>query len=241
MEYPTLYVKEKSRQMADAFLGYNHNLRIGDSEFYDMQNMTSDHYPVLAPRGRRGTFLTTNQASGLLAKNVMCYVKGTEFVIGRDRIEMGLSTEEADCPKELISMGAYVIIMPDRKYINTIKTGAEYEYGDIDAVFTTVADVAFQLCTITGDSYGPATISGVAPENPANNQMWIDTSTTPHTLKKYSTSNAMWVSVPTTYIKISSKNIGKAFKQPFPSVVIDKIESELSGEFIEPGTHFQFL
>ena len=40
MEYPTLYVKEKSRQMSDAFHGYNHNLRISDSEFYDMKNMT---------------------------------------------------------------------------------------------------------------------------------------------------------------------------------------------------------
>ena len=36
MEYPTLYVKQKSRQMSDAFLGYNHNLRIGEGEFYDM-------------------------------------------------------------------------------------------------------------------------------------------------------------------------------------------------------------
>lgn len=213
MEYPTLNVKQKSRQMTDAFLGYNHNLRIGDSEFYDMQNMTSDYYPVLAPRGKRGTFAATGKATGLLAKDSLCYVDGTAFVIGSDRIEMGLSTLDADCPKELISMGAYVIIMPDRKYINTIKNGAEYEHGDIDATFTTVADVEFQLCTVTGDSYGETTyVSGVAPENPPNNLLWIDTSSTPHTLKKYSKSNAMWVAIATTYIKVSSKNIGKAFK-----------------------------
>lgn len=213
MEYPTLNVKQKSRQMADAFLGYNHNLRIGDSEFYDMRNMTSDHYPVLAPRGRRGIFADSGMASGLIAKDSLCYVDGTAFVIGSDRIEMGLSTEAADCPKELISMGAYVIIMPDRKYISTIKNGTEYEHGNIDAEYTTVADVTFHLCSITGDSYEDATISAVAPENPANNQLWIDTSSTPHTLKKYSAANAMWVSVPTTYIKVSSQGIGKEFKQ----------------------------
>ena len=213
MEYPTLNVKQKSRQMADAFLGYNHNLRISDNEFYDMQNMTSDHYPVLAPRGKRGTRVDTGSVHGLIAKDDLCYVDGTEFVIGNDRIDMELSTEEADCPKELISMGAYVIILPDKKWINTIKNGTQYDHGNIEAEYTTVADVSFQLCSITGESYGDATISAVAPEEPKNNQLWIDTSSTPHTLKKYSTSNAMWVSVPTTYIKVSSTGIGKEFKQ----------------------------
>ena len=213
MEYPTLNVKQKYRQMSDAFLGYNHNLRIGDSEFYDMKNMTSDYYPVLAPRGRRGTYVDSGMVSGIIAKDKICYVDGTAFVVGDDRIEMALSTLEADCPKDLVSMGAYVIIMPDRKYINTIKNGSQYEYGDIDASFTTTSDVSFQLCTLTGDAYENATVAATAPENPTNGQLWIDTSSTPHTLKKYSTSNAMWVSIATTYIKVSSTGIGKAFKQ----------------------------
>ena len=209
MEYPTLYVKEKSRQMSDAFLGYNHNLRIGDSEFYDMMNMTSNYYPVLAPRPKRGVYAASGKATGIIAKDKLCYADGTAFVIGEDRVEMGLT----DSTKDLISMGAYVIIMPDRKYINTIKNGAEYEHGNIDATFTTTADVSFQLCTLTGDAYENATVSPTAPEEPKNEQLWIDTSSTPHTLKKYSTSSAMWVSIATTYVKISSTDIGKEFKQ----------------------------
>lgn len=229
MEYPTLYVKAKSRQMADAFLGYNHNLRIGDNEFYDMKNMTSDHYPVLAPRGKRGVYADSGKASGLIAKDSLCYVDGTAFVVGQDRVEMGLSTAETDCPKDLISMGAYVIIMPDRKYINTIKNGTEYEYGNIDATFTTTADVSFTLCTLTGDAYENATVSPTAPENPTNNQLWIDTSSTPHTLKKYSSTNAMWVAIATTYIKVSSSGIGKEFKQ-YDGVKISGITADgLSG------------
>ena len=213
MEYPMLNVKQKSRQMLDAFLGYNHNLRIGDNEFYDMENMTSDYYPVLSPRAKRGTYVSGANVNGIIAKDKLCYVDGTEFVIGEERIEMELSTEEADCPKSLISMGAYVVIMPDRKYINTIKNGTEYEHGNIDVEFTTTSDVSFQLCSLTGDAYENATVSSTAPSNPKNEQLWIDTSSEPHTLKKYSTSNAMWVSVPTTYIKVSSTGIGKEFKQ----------------------------
>jgi hypothetical protein len=199
--------------MAEAFRGYNHNLRIGDGEFYDMMNMTSDHYPVMSPRSRRGVYAKTGRATGLIAKDKLCYVDGTEFVVGEDRIEMGLSTADADCPKNLISMGAYVIIMPDRKFINTIKNGTEYEHGSIDASFTTTEDVTFQLCTLTGEAYENPTISDTAPKEPTNGQVWIDTSSTPHTLKKYSTANAMWVSVATTYIKVSSTGIGKDFKQ----------------------------
>ena len=209
MEYPTLYVKQKSRQMSDAFLGYNHNLRIGDSEFYDMKNMTSDYYPVLASRRKRGVFKAGIRANGLIAKDILCYVDGTAFVIGDERIEMGLS----DGAKELISMGAYVIIMPDRKYINTIKNGSEYEFGDIDEVHSTTQDVSFTLCTITGESYESATVADKAPSSPTDGKLWIDTSSTPHTLKKYSKANEMWVSIATTYIKVSSKGIGKNLKQ----------------------------
>ena len=149
MEYPTLNVKQRSRQMSDAFMGYNHNLRISESEFYDMKNMTSDYYPVLAPRKKRGVYKDGISATGIIAKDKLCYVDGTAFVIGDERIEMGLSDE----PKNLVSMGAYVIIMPDRKYINTIKKGDEdYEQGDIDTTYTTVDEVKFTLCTLTGDT-----------------------------------------------------------------------------------------
>ena len=221
MEYPTLYVKQKSRQMADAFYGYNHNLRISDSEFYDMKNMTSDYYPVLAPRKNRGVYKDGIKANGIIAKDKLCYVDGSAFVIGDERIEMGLS----DSPKELISMGAYVIIMPDRKYINTVKSN---DHGDIDEVHTTTADVTFTLCTITGDPYENAVVSDTAPAT-EDGKLWIDTSSTPNTLKKYSAANAMWVSIATTYIKISSKDIGKNLKQ-YDGVKISGIaDTALSG------------
>lgn len=44
---------DKKRNFINAFGGYNHQLRIGDSEFFDMKNMTADNYPVLSSRGAR--------------------------------------------------------------------------------------------------------------------------------------------------------------------------------------------
>ena len=205
MRYPTLYSKESSRQMVDVFKGYNHNLRISDGEFFDMKNMTSDYYPVASPRKGRGVYASATNPNGMIAKDSLCYVDGTKFVINEYPVDMGLNDE----PKQLISMGAYVIIMPDKKWINTLDTT---EFGNIEAIWKSTGDVTFTLCNLTGDTYD-APASATEPDAPKNMQMWIDTSSTPHILKQYSEVSSMWVSIATTYIKIAATGIGKAFEQ----------------------------
>ena len=221
MKYPKLKEIKTSRQMVDVFKGYNRNLRIGDGEFFDMKNMTSDYYPVLSPRGKRGFYVKPASPQGLIAKDAICYVDGREFVMGEYRVDMGLSTAKEDCPKQLVSMGAYVIIMPDKKYINTMDIT---DFGDIEASFTSVTDVSFELCTISGDVYSDTVISPDEPASPANLDYWIDTSSTPHTLKQYSATSGMWVSIATTYIKISAAGIGAAFEQ-YDGVTISGIKN----------------
>lgn len=207
--------------MVETFKGYNHNLRVSDGEFFDMKNMTSDHYPVLSPRGNRGVYASPASPQGLIAKDSLCYVDGADFVMNEYRIDMGLNDE----PKQLISMGAYVIIMPDKKYINTLDMT---DFGNIEASFSTTTDVTFELCTITGEAYSGATISATEPENPENMALWIDTSSTPHTLKQYSATSAIWVQIATTYIKISTAGIGAAFEQydgvTISGIVIDELQ-----------------
>ena len=220
MAYPTLKELVSTRQMVDAFRGYNHNLRISDNEFFDMKNMTSDYYPVLSPRGKRGVYASPEKTQGLLAKDKLCFVDGSAIVIGDDWIEMGL-TEDGD-PKQLISMGAYIIILPDKKYINAMDLN---DRGDIEAAYESTAAVRFELCTITGDPYSEATVSDTAPENPENMALWIDTSSTPHTLKKWYSANSMWTPIATTYIRISSPGLGARFKQ-YDGVTISGVASE---------------
>ena len=226
MRYPTLKEQPTTRQMVDAFRGYNHNLRISNGEFFDMENMTSDYYPVLSPRGKRGVYAKPASPQGIIAKDTICYVDGREFVMGEYRIDMGLSTAAEDCPKQLISMGAYVIIMPDKKYINTLDLT---DFGNIEAFFTTQADVTFELCAITGDSYTDAVVSPTTPADPKNLDLWIDTSSEPHTLKRYSEASDTWVNIATTYVRISSPGLGKAFKQ-YDGVTISGITAaEVAG------------
>ena len=208
MQYPQLKVIPSQRQMVDVFRGYNHNLRISDGEFFDMTNMTSDHYPVLSPRGKRGVWAKPASPQGMVAKETLCYVDGKDFVIGEDRISMELSTAAEDCPKELVSMGAYVIILPDKQYINTAKPE---DRGSIEATFESDGDVTFTLARVDGTAYEAQYTQKDAPEDPENATLWVDTSTTPNVLKQWSESAGMWVSIETTYIKIQSSGIGAQF------------------------------
>lgn len=207
--FPTVQAQTAQRRVTDVFAGYNHNLRINEGEFYDEENLCSDDYPLLSTRRHRGVYAAPAAAQGLIAKDALCYVDGTEFVINEKRIEMGISTEAEMCPKSLVSMGAYVIILPDRKYINTADLS---DFGSIEASYTSVSDVTFNLCTVDGARLD--VIAGAAaPENPKNGEYWLDTSATPHTLKVYSETSAMWMSVVTTYVKISATGIGAQFEQ----------------------------
>lgn len=51
--YVTIPESSAVEIVTDTFGGYNHNYKIGDGEFYDMQNLTSDYYPLMGNRDAR--------------------------------------------------------------------------------------------------------------------------------------------------------------------------------------------
>ena len=217
----------QSRSVVDVFGGYNHNLRISDGEFYDMKNLTPSYYPVLSPRNKRGSYvfpsgnITEHKINGIISKDALCYIDGTTLFINNKPIT-GLTL--SDSPKQLISMGAYIIIMPDKMYINT----SDYsDCGKIEASFTSPASavVSYELCSVDGKAYENVEAGNKEPEKKTNGSLWIDTSETPHTLKQYSEVNAMWTQIPTTYVKISCPNIAADFKQ-YDGVKISGIDTQ---------------
>ena len=218
MKYPKLKAIKASRQMVDAFKGYNHNLRIGDGEFFNMKNMTSDYYPVLSPRGKRGVYASPTAPTGLVAKDSLCWVDGSKFVINEKPVEMHLNDE----PKQLVSMGAYVIIMPDKKYINTADLT---DFGNIEAFFT-APSAQYAMCKADSTEYGDIYQSSTPPD-PEEHELWIDISTTPHALKQYSKTSSVWTQIATTYVRISAPGIAQNFKQ-YDAVKITGLPDQLS-------------
>lgn len=231
MYYPRLKETYTTQQVTDEFHGYNHNLKIGDGEFFDMRNLTSSYYPLLANRGKRGTVAQLSAPAGVLGKSKLAYIDGSKLFYGgtdiSDYIEaagFSISTHESTLPKQLVSMGAYIVIFPDKLYINTENYT---DCGSIEAKFSTGSDASVQyaLCKVDSSEYDQPTISAVAPAEPINGQLWIDTAEKTHVLKQYNEVTEMWVDVPTVYTKISCVGIGKQFSR-FDGVTVSGCASD---------------
>lgn len=229
--FPTVNECYTTQQVTDEFRGYNHNLKIGDGEFYDMKNLTSSYYPLLSSREKRGKVLTLNEPRAMLGKSQLAYIDGTSLYYGGLDLTSyitakgySISNDEKMLPKTLISMGAYIVIYPDKLYINTENYS---DAGSIEASFTSLenAAVTYTICKQDGTEYETPTIGVSAPENAENGAFWIDTSGGVHALKQYNSSTDMWVSIPTVYTKISFEGIGKSFKE-YDGVFIEGCNAE---------------
>jgi hypothetical protein len=215
--FPTLTESYTTQQVTDVFQGYNHNLKIGDGEFFDMKNLTSSFYPLLANREKRSTVKTLDAPRGLLAKSKLAYIDGTHLYYDSEDITdylnaagFVISSDETMMPKQILSMGAYIVIYPDKLYINTENYT---DCGSVEAFFSTTENspVVYSICKADGIEYGTPPAGSAEPTTPQNGDLWIDTSSSVHSLKQYSATSKMWVQVPTVYTKISYAGIGKMF------------------------------
>lgn len=210
MQFPVLQAAPTQREMLAVFRGYNANPRIGDGEFSAMENMTSDAYPLLSTRRARGEHAAPGNVQGIIAKDSLCWVDGSAFVINGYRVELGLSQREEDCPKQLVPMGAYVVIFPDKKYINTMDVS---DSGNLEAEYQAAEPVSFSPCSADGSPLVPAYIQPNAPENPEHMALWLDNSAVPNVLLQWSEGSGMWVDVERTYVRLASPHIGAAFRE----------------------------
>lgn len=209
MSSPAKYNKRIS-----VFGGYNHSLITDDGEFYDMKNMTSSYYPVLATRHKRALFNEFGEnLHCLFAKEKLLYVKGTKLYYGGSAVTgFPVLYEKYAEKRKIVSMGAYAVIFPDKVYLNTADLS---DYGSLEAEFSTSEGIttSYSLCTLDGENYENYTVSPTVPENPANGDMWLDTSGKVHSLKIYSESASTWNAIATTYVKIATPAINEFFEQ----------------------------
>ena len=199
-----------SRDVVEVFGGYNHNLRISDSEFYDMQNLTSDVYPVMSARNNRGIVKQLDSCNGIIAKGKLAYIEGKKLVYGDKphTIDNLWDEEQLGARKrQLVSFGAYLIIFPEGIRFNTENEEIDY----LNAHFESSGEVKFEMCNAESSviEYTPNT---VAPAEPVNGEYWLDISSTPNALKVYSSTAEMWSTVPTCYVKITATGIDTQFE-----------------------------
>lgn len=207
ISYPKLKTKVPYRQKLDKFRGYNHNLRIGSGEFYEMENLTSDDYPVLSTRKKRGKL---NQS--LHSCSGMYYVPGTGLfytTIEDNGLALYLMGESGETTrittlnpsvKKFALMGSELIIAPDMKAVS-IENLQCWNLGKTWRVDT--GTVSIQMCNAEGYVYENIIYAPSPPVSPNHQQLWLCNAIGNIALKQYDSSTAEWVDIASTYVKIS--------------------------------------
>ena len=225
-----LYEESGSRTMTQAFYGLNKNLRSADGEFFDMKNLTSDHAPVLAVRNRR--YVPTDWEAKKPVSIVTCVgvaekgkTRGVAWIDEAALIEPNTGEElpflvmgenkwglkpygyTPGDHKTIVKLRAYLIIVPDMIYVNTVDVTKAGRIEDqyVDAVST----FKLEVCNYKGET--PTFVQSLQPNDAddevKNGDTWLktveNTDIDSPELFEYDEASDEWYKIE-SYIKISA-------------------------------------
>lgn len=201
-------------QATTQFYGLNRGMTVIDGEMNDMENLTSDYFPQMAPCLPRvtGHMMLGGTYRGSIAKGTDIYsvcggrlYKNGEWV---EAVELEDCGNLEDDHKLMVGMGAQILIWPDKIVYNTI-TGEVAHMGN---KWQASGEVSLSPCTLNGTllADGKYTVSDTKPSSPANGDYWYDTKS--NLLMIYASSAKAWQQVNSTYIRMEREGIGNGFK-----------------------------
>lgn len=211
MLFPQLNETSRSRIVTETFRGYDHRGKILPGQWYDESNLTAAHYPLFSQRQRRGYIHNMTRPQGMLAKDTLLYVdNGVVYYGGYEPIK-DFTLSLTDGEKQLVSMGAYAVIFPDKIYINTENLS---DYGRLDAEYQAVSTytVTLTMCNAVGEKYENTVVSDTEPAEKTNGMHWVDTSNDVHILKVWSEATAAWGEIATVYVRIDAWACDQVFE-----------------------------
>ena len=203
MYFPKLKAQAQQRAAVEQFGGLDRRVGHGAGCAENMENMWSGGYPALETRPRRGVMRQLTKPHGIVEKDGLFWVDGTALYVNGAKTELVLS----DSDKQLVSMGAYLLIFPDKKYINTQKLT---EYGSMENIQTSTGEVTFTLCYENGESVGSYVTGTYAPKEPSTGDLWMDTDRRVTVLRRYD--GGSWVEVTGVCTKIAATGLGRGFQ-----------------------------
>ncbi|MBR5095428.1 MAG: hypothetical protein IK095_10050 [Oscillospiraceae bacterium] len=202
MHFPKLRPTAQRRLVTERFLGYDHRPEPGEGAFYDMEGLGPQRWPELATRPRRGLVRRLTQPGGILAKDALITVEdGTLCVSGHPTALTGL----ASGPKQLVSMGALVLVFPDKLWIDTADLS---RFGSLEAELLYEGAVEYALCDREGALLGEPTVSAAEPGDPVNGQLWLDSSGGGRRLLRWSESLMSWTEETAVYTRLRLSSMG---------------------------------
>ena len=231
MLFPTLQEVTRYREMTNAFGGYNHQLSCQEGQFFDMKNITSQYFPILSPRQNRGIVKNFTNPQGILDKEDLMWIENEKLYLNGEEKDLGDVTLSPESPKTLAKMGAFVIIMPDKIWYNVDK--GESGYMEHTNTIASGNKITFSLCAADGTAIEYHDAEYYEKTEPKDGDYMMSHKNGKASLKVYSASTAIWVTVATTYIQITASGIGKGFeKEDGVKLTLDSGIDGLSNVFV---------
>ena len=202
MFFPKLKAQSRQRLAVDQFPGLDRRPGSGAGCMWDMKNLWSGGYPALEVRPKRSVMASLTKPHGFLGREALVWVDGTALYINGAQTEPVLT----DGDKRLVNMGAYLLIWPDKVYINTRDFS---DWGSLENTRQTSGEVTFTLCDRDGAALGDYTVRTYAPGEPETGDLWLDTSRPECVMRRYD--GSAWLEVENVCTKVSAANIGRGF------------------------------
>ena len=220
MYFPKLKAAAQQRAGVEQFGGLDRRPGSGAGSLEHMENLWSSGYPALETRPLRRTVTQLTKPNGMTEKDGLFWVDGTALYVNGAKTGLVLT----DSRKQLVSMGAYLLIFPDKKYINTQDLT---DFGSMENVRATTGEVTFTLCDGTGESLGSYAAGTEAPQEPRTGDLWLDTERSESVMRRYDGST--WTALTEVYTKIAAVGVGLGFRAGDGVTVAGCGAAELNG------------
>ena len=202
MKFPYLRPLPQTHVTTAVFPGYDHRRQIPDGAMYETKNLTTERFPALASRAPRGLVRTLTTPEGLAAKDALLWIDGgTLWINGQETPLTGLASGE----KQLVSMGAYLCVFPDKVYFNTEDWS---DRGSMEAAYESSGSVSFAPCRADGSDYESLSVGDTEPED-TDVELWICTAGGTRTAMSYSAAAGGWVEAGAVFTRLSFTSQGQ--------------------------------
>lgn len=245
MRFPKMQEVSKYREMTTMFGGYNHQISCNEGQFFDMKNMSSKYFPVLSPRQNRSIVKKLSNPQGILDKEDLWWIDDKVLYRNGEAIKLEGVTLTDEKPKTLAKMGAYIIIMPDKVWCNTNADDSDFECGYMENVVNIDRgnSITFSICEANGKAieWHSAEYYETNEAKDGSYMLSVASNGKP-SLKVYSASTSIWMSVASTYVQITASGIGKGFeKEDGIKITTNVITDSLDNIFVNDegdGEHY---
>lgn len=212
----------QERNVIDTFAGYNHTDNVQEGQFYNMKNLSADNYPAISSRKKREFIKRFAKPNGLIYADTLCYVDGKDFYYNSKKV-----FEVSDSEKQIVKMGAYIAVFPDKICYNTETDN----YFDMECHYEALGAIKVEPSTYNGEELEysttkPAEVDGT---------YWLDGTV----LKVYSATYSAWMPVPTSYVRLSNyidhernEDFGTGFEEGDTVTFSGFDDEDMNGDFI---------